>query len=179
MALDKDYTCAAVFINVSLLGHRSDQIFPQNIVVNFTLKAAGRQRNLFCIPFVKLILVSFILNLETFCLLEFVIYCTFWSDIPKEIFHYLFYVLYLSFFLKTKIILKNDLFLSSREWGWQVPAELHPIEIFKRQKTALSVGPNCAGTCSVQFSTRCGKKCLSRNSVFSWNSWRWRKSRDQ
>jgi len=107
MALDKDYTCAAVFINVSLLGHRSDQIFPQNIVVNFTLKAAGRQRNLFCIPFVKLILVSFILNLETFCLLEFVIYCTFWSDIPKEIFHYLFYVLYLSFFLKTKIFKKR------------------------------------------------------------------------
>jgi len=59
MALDKDYKCVTVFINVSLLRHGSDQIFPQNTVVNFTLNAAGRQRSLLCIPFVKLILVFF------------------------------------------------------------------------------------------------------------------------
>jgi len=106
-----------------------------------------------------------------FCSLE-VIYSTFRNDVPKEIFHYLVYELYLGFFfLKTKKkFQKLELFLSSREWGWQLPAELHPIEIFRRQRIAFSVGSNCAGTCSVRFSPGCGEKCLSRNSVFSWNS---------
>jgi hypothetical protein len=86
MGLYKDSTFVAVFINVSLLRHRSDQIFPQNTMVNFTLNAAGRQRSLLCIPYVKLIVAFFILNLETFCLLEVLIYSKFWNDVPKEIF---------------------------------------------------------------------------------------------
>jgi hypothetical protein len=98
MALDKDYTCVAVFINVSLLRHRRDQIFPQNTVVNVTLNATGRQRSLPCIPFVKLILAYFVLNLETSCLLDLLIYSTFRNDVPEESFRYLFYVFYLSFF---------------------------------------------------------------------------------
>ena len=102
MALDKGYKCVAVFINVSFLRQRSDQIFPQNTVVNFTLNAAARQRSLLCSPFVKLILVFFLLNLETFCLLDVLIYSTFRNDVPKKIFCYLFYVFHLRFFDKNK-----------------------------------------------------------------------------
>lgn len=94
MALDKDYTCVAVLINVSLLRHRSDQIFPQNTVMNFTLNADGRQRSLLCIPFVNLILVFFILNLETLCLLEVIIYSTFRNYVPKG-----FFITYFMYFI--------------------------------------------------------------------------------
>lgn len=71
---------------MSLLRNRNDQIFLRNTVLNFTLTTAGLLRRFLCILSVKLNFVFFILNMESFCLLEVLNYSAFGNDVPKEIF---------------------------------------------------------------------------------------------